>query len=97
MPFRRELDADDVLASGGFDIVHTVDEEVDIWFRDEQAWWDSAWSQGSRSLLEVLPPDVLEELRDAAFAELRPRMTPDGIRMPQRARYIIGAKPGAAL
>jgi SAM-dependent methyltransferase len=92
VPFRPDFDLDQVLRSAGFDILRAADEEIDIVFANEQVWWDWAWSAGMRSLLEVLPPDALEELRVALFKELRDRATDGGLTMAQRARFVIGAR-----
>jgi SAM-dependent methyltransferase len=70
-----------------------LDETEDFLFPNSDAWWSWVWSQGMRAMLELLPPDALEELRAEAETRLQPITAPDGsIPLHQGARYILARR-----
>ncbi len=91
-PFRPDFDLVPVLESAGFQVVRSVDEHVEFHFADEEQWWDWAWSQGMRAVLELLPPSDLAECREEAFRELAAFRTQDGIPLRQAVRFVVAHK-----
>ena len=92
MPFRSDFDLASLLGSAGLDVVHSVEEELEFVFDDEQEWWDWSWSAGMRALFESLPPPDLDELREEAFTNVAALRTPGGVRLHQRARFVVARK-----
>ncbi|MGH9281066.1 MAG: class I SAM-dependent methyltransferase [Acidimicrobiales bacterium] len=93
VPFRPDFDLAGTLATAGLEPAEVSDVTLDFRLADERAWWDWGWSQGFRGLFEMLEPADLEALRVDAFAELRRRVTPDGIQMRQGARFVLARPP----
>jgi ubiquinone/menaquinone biosynthesis C-methylase UbiE len=93
MPVRPNFDLTPLLASGGFEVLNSVEEQMDFVFPDEQAWWDWAWSHGLRAMLELLSPSDLEELRRLALTEVAALRTSLGIPLVQSAMFVIARKP----
>ncbi|HEV2766634.1 MAG TPA: methyltransferase domain-containing protein [Acidimicrobiales bacterium] len=91
-PFRPDFDLRPVLDSAGFQVLRSVEDHVDFHFADEEQWWDWAWSQGMRAVLELLPPSDLAELREETFHELTALRTRDGIPLRQAARFVVAHK-----
>ncbi len=91
-PFRPDFDLRPVLDSAGFQVLRSVEDHVDFHFADEEQWWDWAWSQGMRAVLELLPASDLAELREETFHELAALRTPDGIPLRQVARFVVAHK-----
>lgn len=56
---------------------------------DEDAWWRWIWSQGQRAMLERLPEDAVERVREECFARLRPHRRDEGYVLTQRARITL--------
>ena len=71
IPVRPDFDLMSTLASAGFEVLRTVEEQMEFSFPDEEAWWEWVWSHGMRALFEALPPSDLEQLRRDAFTTQR--------------------------
>lgn len=93
LPVRPDFDVLGPLGAGGFVDLEVVDDEVDFTFPDEAAWWTWAWSHGMRGFLELLSADDLEEFRTEMFARLGTLRGEEGIRLGQRARFVLGRRP----
>lgn len=93
VPFRPTFDAVATLSGAGLRVTRETKRQSVFHFPDEQAWWDWAWTQGMRGVLELLPPDDLENLRGDLFGELARLRTAEGIAMPQSAAYVVAEKP----
>lgn len=74
-------------------VTRETNEQLVFRFPDEQAWWDWAWTHGMRGVLELLPPDDLENLRVDFLIELTRLRTAEGVAMPQSAGYVVAEKP----
>ena len=92
VPFRPQFDVAEVLVAAGLDVTETVSERAEFSFSDEQAWWDWAWTQGMRGVLEVLSAADLEALRQDLFAGLGRRRTATGITMTPTAAFVVAEK-----
>ena len=53
----------DRLESAGFAEAKEHVEEVELFYTDADAWWESLWTHGSRRALEVLTPGELDGLK----------------------------------
>jgi ubiquinone/menaquinone biosynthesis C-methylase UbiE len=67
------------LETGGFDALATSERSCELVFSDEEELWRWMWSHGSRRLLEPVPPDRLEDLRQALCSGLAARREADGM------------------
>lgn len=92
-PPNLAFDAAAVLAGAGFDVGDVIDGEHNFVLPDRQAWWDWAWSQGMRRVLEAFSDDVLQELRHAAFEKLGSVEHADGLHLDQRFRVVVARRP----
>jgi len=88
-PTPPSLDLDGAFAAAGFAHVEHRDCEEAFVLPDEDAWWRWVWSQGQRVMLERLPDDVVEQVREECFAHLRPHRTDEGYVLTQRARLTL--------
>lgn len=82
-----------LLAQVGFSDIQFVPEEPEFVYRDEQEWWDSRWTHGSRYALEHMPPDILKQFQAEVFAWLPALKQPDGFHNHWRQIFTIGTKP----
>lgn len=90
-PRRGELET--ALAGVGFVHIEVHEEDVDIIAADADEWWSWQWAHMPRSELELLEPDLLEQLKADAFARLRAIAKPDGIHGRSTARITVARKP----
>lgn len=77
----------------GFTDIQFIPEEPDFVYQDEQEWWASRWTHGSRYALENMPPDILASFQSEVFARLAPLKQPDGFHNRWRQIFTIGTKP----
>ena len=82
-----------ILEGAGFTAVQTTEEELEIFFADEEEWWATSWSHGARLMLEKLPPEVLERGKAFAHEQLSAMKQPQGIPMLQIALFTLARKP----
>lgn len=50
-----------------------------LYYRDEDDWWQTAWSHGQRSYLERIPDDLLPEFKSRALEIVRKKERKRGI------------------
>ncbi|MDP9420207.1 MAG: methyltransferase domain-containing protein [Actinomycetota bacterium] len=93
LPIRANFDLASILSSAGFEVLRSIEEQMEFRFADEQAWWEWAWSHGMRALFEALAPSDLDQLRDEAFSELVAFRTPQGVPMNQTVTFVVAQKP----
>lgn len=79
-----------LLTEAGFANARETVEDAELLFEDEDAWWASLWTHGSRVPLERLAPDVLERLRAECLARARALRGPKGLVQRHTFVYIIG-------
>ncbi len=82
-----------VLDQAGFIDARFVTEEAEIVAEDEEEWWTWQWSHMPRSQLELLEPDLLDELKAEAFKKLQSRKEPDGIHIQVASMFTFATKP----
>ncbi|MGI8587906.1 MAG: class I SAM-dependent methyltransferase [Chloroflexia bacterium] len=68
-----------LLSRAGFADVEAAEEQADFTYADEDDWWATAGSNGTRAFLESLPPDALAQAQASAYDKLREMKQPDGI------------------
>jgi SAM-dependent methyltransferase len=83
----------DAMGRAGFQRVRVDAEEFDWVFTDEEEWWASLWTHGSRVPLEQMAPDRLEQTRATALAQARETMQPDGLHQTWEMLFALGDKP----
>jgi ubiquinone/menaquinone biosynthesis C-methylase UbiE len=83
-----------LLEQVGFTDIQFIPEEPDFVYQDEQEWWASRWTHGSRYALENMPPDILASFQSEVFTRLAPLKQPDGFHNRWRQIFTIGTKPG---
>lgn len=88
-PLPAPFDLEAELQVAGFTDVEHVDHEETFVFSDEERWWAWLHTQGQRFLIDALPPDAVEELKQACFQRLRPHRTPSGYVLTQRVRATL--------
>jgi SAM-dependent methyltransferase len=86
-PTTPDLDAG--FAAAGFGEVAHRDVEETFVLPDEDAWWRWIWTHGQRALLERLPDDVVEQVRQECVERLRPHRRDEGYVLTQRARITV--------
>ena len=81
------------LESAGFADVSVAMEAQDVVFPTEESWWSSLWSHGMRGALDRMPPPVLSDFKDAAFAKMQPQRESDGFHEVWQALIGTGRRP----
>jgi ubiquinone/menaquinone biosynthesis C-methylase UbiE len=74
------------LGEAGFANAREIVERTDFYVPDEESWWSSLWTHGSRRPLEHLDAGTLERLRDACFDHLQAMKAPSGL--PRRETHV---------
>lgn len=92
IPVRPDFDLVSTLASAGFEVLRTVEEQMEFSFPDEEAWWEWAWSHGMRALFEALRPSDLEQLRRDAFTEMAELRQLHRLPMQQAALFVLALR-----
>lgn len=82
-----------LLEETGFTDIQFIPEEPDFIYQDEQEWWASRWTHGSRYALENMPPEILASFQSEVFARLAPLKQLDGFHNRWRQIFTIGTKP----
>ncbi len=94
--FNTEEGLRDILTSAGFFQVQISRESKDFVYSDEEEWWSTMWSHGSRQFMEQIQEssgvDALAEFQFEAFEELRKMQRADGIHQQITALLGIGRK-----
>jgi hypothetical protein len=61
-------------------------------YRNEQEWWDSKWTHGSRFALENMPSEVLKQFHTEALTKLPTLKQPDGFHEHWQVAWVVGIK-----
>jgi len=75
------------LQAEGFEEVHEQTEDVELFYRDAEAWWASLWTHGSRQPLEQLTPQISRRLHEECLRQAERLLTADGL--PERHRLVF--------
>ncbi len=87
-------DFKELLTSTGFADIQLIPEEHEFIYADEQEFWASRWTHGTRYSLENMPPEVLDRFHAEVLSRIVPLKQPDGFHERWRQLYAIGTKPG---
>ena len=94
--FDTEEGLSEILTSAGFLRVQVSSETKDFIYADEEEWWTTLWSHGSRQSMERLQDtngvDALADFQFEAFEELRKMILTDGIHQEITALFAVGRK-----
>lgn len=80
------------LASAGFGNIHIVQEQADFDYADEQEWWDSRWTHGTRYALEHMTREVLTLFKADVFDKLNQEARSNNLRESLLVQYILADK-----
>jgi len=80
------------LDSAGFLEAKEVMEEVELFFANEDAWWESLWTHGSRRALEALTPDELAEVKAMTLERARSMATTAGVPELHNFVYVLARR-----
>ena len=80
-----------LLIQVGFADIQFVPEEPEFVYQNEQEWWDSRWTHGTRYALEHMPPDILKQFQAEVFTHLASMRQVDGFHERWRQIFTIGS------
>jgi ubiquinone/menaquinone biosynthesis C-methylase UbiE len=93
----KNLDSEEemrqVLSQAGFMEIEVVSGEETLYYRDEEEWWETAWSHGYRAFLERMDADILARYRKQALELILEEKTDQGIPVTWHPLYSKGKKP----
>jgi ubiquinone/menaquinone biosynthesis C-methylase UbiE len=76
----------------GFQESVILTEKYELIYADEQEWWDSKWTHGSRFALENMPSRLLEQFRMDVWKRLYSLKEPDGFHERWQVACVMGTK-----
>jgi ubiquinone/menaquinone biosynthesis C-methylase UbiE len=82
-----------ILESAGFADIQIAEEQLEIFFADEEEWWATNWSHGARLYLEKLTPERLDQAKAYTRNQLNAMKQPQGIPEIQGALVTLARKP----
>lgn len=80
------------LAKAGFVDIRHQQEVADLYFKDEEDWWQWEWSQGSRFWVEAMTEENLANFKRESFKHLAQMKEEQGIRMRDGMRFTFARK-----
>jgi ubiquinone/menaquinone biosynthesis C-methylase UbiE len=86
-PFDDVASLEQLLGGAGFADVEVRTEQHEVRLADADEWWAWKWSYSLRGVLEQLPPERLQRLRDEAVVRLDD--LDDGHGMPLRLEALV--------
>jgi ubiquinone/menaquinone biosynthesis C-methylase UbiE len=96
---RREGELVAALTAAGFDEAQELVEAEDLFLPDEEAWWRSLWTHGTRAPLEHLgqrAPDVLARFKGECLERVRASKGSDGVPERHTFVYVTGRRVAGA-
>jgi O-methyltransferase/aklanonic acid methyltransferase len=81
------------LRQAGFSELEVRTEVVDVIYADEEEWWARQLAQGTRLMLEGMPPETLERFKADVCKHLQGHKRRDGIHRQTRVNFAIGTRP----
>lgn len=88
-----------IMSSVGLAVVRVFNETADFVYANEDEWWSSLWSHGTRNSLERIEnaagPEGLARLKASALERLRTIKQADGIHRPMGALFTLAVKPSS--
>jgi ubiquinone/menaquinone biosynthesis C-methylase UbiE len=80
------------LQQAGFTQIHTMSEDGDFIYTQEEEWWTSLWAGAIRRQLEAMTAPVLAQAKTEACQQVQVFKQADGIHTLWRALFALGAK-----
>jgi ubiquinone/menaquinone biosynthesis C-methylase UbiE len=80
------------LQQAGFTQIHTMSEDGDFIYTQEEEWWTSLWSGAIRRQLEAMTAPVLAQAKTEACQQVQVFKQADGIHTLWRVLFALGAK-----
>jgi SAM-dependent methyltransferase len=71
-----------------------VREEIALAFRDAEEWWESLWTHGTRSVMESMGTEALEQFRAEGTARVAALARAGGLGQRMGLIYVLGRAPG---
>ena len=65
--------------AAGFGNIRVVTRRKTFYYKDEEQWWQTAWSHGYRAYLERIPEEFLPDFKARAIEIVQKTRTPQGI------------------
>ncbi|HSJ86756.1 MAG TPA: methyltransferase domain-containing protein [Anaerolineales bacterium] len=67
-------------------------EDYQLIYSNEQEWWESKWTHGSRFALENMPSEILEQFHAEALSKLPALKGPDRFHENWQVAWVVGTK-----
>ena len=67
-------------------------EDYELIYADEEEWWGSKWTHGSRFALENMPGELLESFHREVLTRLSSLKKPDGFHEHWQVAWVMGTK-----
>jgi ubiquinone/menaquinone biosynthesis C-methylase UbiE len=93
---RQEGELVAALTAVGFEEAQELVEEAELFFPDENAWWRSLWTHGTRRPLDHLgskTSDVLASFKAECLERVRALKGPNGVPERHTFVYVTGRRP----
>ena len=81
------------LNEAGFRDVRVITEETVFVYANEEQWWATMWTLGSRGAMEEMDPATLESFGAGVRASIQTFKQPDGIHLSLVRLFALGTKP----
>ena len=82
-----------MFSQAGFVDILDVSKQFNFVWTDEQEWWTTRWTEGSRFHLERMQPHVLEQFKRDVFKKMEQLKQADGLHELRIACSFLGTKP----
>jgi len=82
-----------MLRTAGFEDIQIATEQAEFLYADEEEWWKTHWSHGSRATLERVPAEALDRYKSELFSGLQAHKGPNGIHENFPVLFTTGRKP----
>ncbi len=91
--FLRADTVKEMFSQAGFVDILNVSKQFDFVWTDEEEWWSTRWTDGSRFHLERMQPGVLEQFKRNVFKKMQQLKQADGLHEIRTACSFLGTKP----
>ena len=82
-----------MFSQAGFVDILDVSKQFDFVWTDEQQWWSTRRTEGSRFHLERMQSDVLEQFKRDVFKKMEPLKQADGLHEIRTACSFLATQP----
>jgi O-methyltransferase / aklanonic acid methyltransferase len=84
---------ENLFSQAGFEKLRLLEEEARFTYASEEEWWLTLWTLGCSGMMEAMTPASLEGFKQDIYERLQVFKQPDGIEIPIRVLFALGAKP----